>query len=83
MQENILNGNHFATGFFSSKKNICFSVKISVFFVFHMNAALYLFHIDSFSCPPLPCCLPETLPRKQIQMRSHAKKHKKERERKS
>lgn len=41
--------------FFSPKRNTCNSIKISVFFVFHMNAALYLFHIDSFSLThPLP-----------------------------
>ena len=62
MQENILNGNHFATGclFFFLQKEI--SIKISVFFVFHMNAALYLFHIDSFFCThPHPYRLPPSL----------------------
>lgn len=85
MQENILNGNHFATGccFFFSKKNICFSIKISVFFVFHMNAALYLFHIDSFSVPPLPCRLTpslKTLPENRSKwghMQKKKEKHKK------
>lgn len=38
------------------------SIKISVFFVFHMNAALYLFHIDSFFFThPHPYRLPPSL----------------------
>lgn len=39
--------------FFLQKEHLFFNKNLSLFFVC-MNAALYLFHIDSFSYPPLP-----------------------------
>lgn len=90
-KENIQNGNHFATGCFFSllylqkKEHFCFSVKkISVFFVFHMNAAFYIyifFTLISFISPsPSPFCrlAPSLkLPPPRSKMRSHAKKKQK------
>jgi len=64
---------------FLQKAHLFIHKNLSLFlFVFHMNAALYLFHIDSFFLPTPPLAPPslKTLPENRSKMRSHAKKQK-------